>query len=96
MAILVQADQADPDAGLQLLDSPDCALRTDRRQAASEALIHCGHEHHPPAAAPLSLRLSQQCAPDSTQPCFLRAIGLLAVSAGGLSLLLNVCCASRM
>lgn len=47
------------DVGVQLLDSPDRALCTDRRQAAAAAAVCGGHERHQACAAAVLLWMSQ-------------------------------------
>ncbi len=73
------------DARLQLLDPPDCALRTDRRAPALATPVHRGDEPHPPAATPVPVWLPQQCPHDCAQPSLLRGPGCLALIAGMLT-----------
>jgi len=81
----MQVYTAHPDARLQLLDPPDCALRTDRRAPALATPVHRGDEPHPPAATPVPVWLPQQCPHDCAQPSLLRGPGCLALIAGMLT-----------
>lgn len=47
------------DAGVQLLDPPDRALCTDRRQAAAAAAVCGGHERYQALATNVLLRVPQ-------------------------------------
>ena len=47
------------DVGVQLLDPPDCALCTDRRQTAAAAAVCDRHECHQACAAAVLLWLPQ-------------------------------------
>lgn len=102
----MQVHTAHSDARLQLLDSPDCALRTDRRPPALAPPVHRGHEPYSLAATPLPVWLPQQCPHDRPQPSLLRGPGRLAVIAGMLTSLLScilflhvmpvICCCSHV
>lgn len=81
----MQVYTAHSDARLQLLDSPDRALRTDRRAPALAPPVHCGDEPYSLAATPLSVWLPQQCPHDCPQPSLLHGPGCLVVIAGMLT-----------
>lgn len=57
----MQDHAAGVDAGVQLLDSPDRALRKDRRQAAAAASVCRWHEPYQAAATAVFLWVPQQC-----------------------------------
>ena len=81
----MQVHTAHSDARLQLLDSPECALRTDKRPPALAPPVHRGHEPHSLAATALPVWLPQQCPHDCPQPSLLHGAGCLAVIAGMLT-----------
>ena len=95
MILLVQIYLANPHAGVQLLDSSGCALRTDRCQTAVAAAVRNWHERNSPVTAPVPVWLPQQCVEGKPKPSLLRAAGHMGLVSGNCpmcSLLLYCLC----
>ena len=70
------------DGGVQFLDSSGCALCTDRRQAASAALVCNRHDHYQTDVTAVLLWLPQQCHAALTTSGLLCDPGQLAFPSG--------------
>ena len=70
------------DVGVQLLDPPDRALCTDRRQAAAATIVCGWHECHQAVAAAVLLWMPQQCHETASKPSILLCFGWLAFPSG--------------
>lgn len=87
------------DVGVQLLDPPDRALCTDRRQAAASATVCGGYECHQAFAAAVLLWLPQKRHETPSKPSVLLHLGRLAFPSGMVNLHFAAnslpCCTAR-